>query len=152
MDNVSKPNSAYYAALTNYHQYSIALEMGANPPVDEFRFLRYIPDMFAPWKRRAKGSYKVMDETWGEARRRVDVRRSKGIKRESVIDSILNGEKHSDLKVTDHQLNHFLGVLVEGGADTTASSTFTSLMQLALHPGFQVKARKELDRVCVTSR
>lgn len=132
--------------------YSASLEPGANPPVDEFPFLKYIPESFAPWKRRAKGSYKCMDDTWKEARRRVDVRRSHGVKRDAIIDSILDGEKHSDLNVTDKQLNHFLGVLVEGGADTTASATLTSMMYLALHPEFQEKARKQLDAVCGIER
>ena len=140
---------AVYDAMDNY---SISLEPGANPPADEFPFLQYIPDRFAYWKRRAKGSYKCMDDTWNEARKQVDIRRAKGIKRDCIIDSILDGEKHSDLDVTDHQLNHFLGVLVEGGSDTTASSTLTSMMHLALNPEFQVKAREELDAVCGTNR
>lgn len=143
------PLQAVYDAMDNY---SVSLEMGANPPVDEFPFLKYIPDRFAPWKRRAKGSFKCMDDTWNEARRRVETRRRKGIKRDSIIDAILDGEKHNDIKVTDHQMNHFLGVLVEGGADTTASSTLTSLMYLALHPEFQEKAQKQLDAVCGTER
>lgn len=132
--------------------YSASLEPGANPPVDEFPFLKYIPERLASWKRRAKGSYKCMDDTWSEARRRVQERRAKGKKRLSIIDSILDGEKHGDLQVTDKQLNHFLGVLVEGGADTTASATLTSVMHLALHPEIQEKARKELDAVCGTDR
>lgn len=132
--------------------YSASLEAGANPPVDQFTFLRYIPDRFASWKRRAKASFKCMDDTWNEARRRVDLRRSKGIKRQAIIDSILDGNKHGDLDLTDHQMNHFLGVLVEGGSDTTASSTLTSLLHLALHPEFQEKAHKELDEVCGTQR
>lgn len=132
--------------------YSASLEPGANPPVDEFPFLKYIPSRFAYWKRRAKGSYKCMDDTWTEARRRVQERRAKGKKRLSIIDSILDGEKHGDLQVTDKQLNHFLGVLVEGGADTTASATLTSIMHLALHPEVQQKARVELDAVCGTDR
>lgn len=132
--------------------YSESLEAGANPPVDEFPFLKYIPARFATWKRRAQGSYKCMDDTWSEARRLVEARRAKGLKRLSIIDSILDQEKHSDLNVTDKQMNHFLGVLVEGGADTTASATLTSIMHLALHPEIQAKARKELDALCGTER
>lgn len=132
--------------------YSASLEAGANPPVDEFPFLKYIPDRFAPWKRRAKGSYKCMDDTWDKARRLVNARRAQGKRRTAIIDSILDGEKHSDLQVTDKQMNHFLGVLVEGGADTTASATLTSIMHLALHPEVQEKARKELDTICGVER
>ena len=140
---------AVYDAMDNY---SASLEMGANPPVDEFPFLQWIPESLAYWKRRAKASYKCMDDTWNEARRQVNVRRAKGIKRDSIIDSILDGEKHGDLDINDHQLNHFLGVVVEGGAETTASAMLTSIMHLAVHPQFQEKARKELDFICGTSR
>lgn len=132
--------------------YSASLEPGANPPVDEFPFLKYIPDVLAGWKKRAKGSYRCMDDTWNEARRLVDARRKKGVRRDAIIDSILDGEKHSDLDVTYKQMNHFLGVIVEGGADTTASATLTSMMYLALYPEFQEKARKQLDAVCGTTR
>ncbi|KIX97095.1 uncharacterized protein Z520_07209 [Fonsecaea multimorphosa CBS 102226] len=140
---------AVYDAMDNYNA---SLEVGANPPVDEFPFLRYIPDSMAYWKRRAKGSFKCMDDTWNEARRLVNVRRQKGIKRDCIIDAILDGEKHGELELNDHQLNHFMGVLVEGGADTTASAMLTSIMFLAMHPQYQEKARKELDAICGTSR
>jgi cytochrome P450 len=132
--------------------YSESLEAGANPPVDEFPFLKHIPDSFAAWKRRAKGSFKCMDVTWNKAREIVDARRARGLKRTSIIDSILDGDKHSDLQITNKQMNHFLGVLVEGGSDTTASATLTSLMHLALHPKVQAKAQKEIDAVCGTER
>lgn len=134
--------------------YNASLEVGANPPVDEFPILRWIPDSMAHWKRRAKNSFKCMDDTWYEARRLADVRRQKGIRRDCIIDSILDGAKHGELKLelNDHQLNHFLGVLVEGGADTTASAMLTSIMYLAVHPQFQKKARRELDAVCGNSR
>ncbi|KAK5687688.1 hypothetical protein LTS10_001828 [Elasticomyces elasticus] len=141
--------SGVYKAMDNY---SAALEPGANPPVDEFPFLQYLPGFLAPWKQRARQSCAGMHRIWSEARRQVDARRAKGIKRDSIIDAILDGEKHSDVQATPDQLNHFLGVLVEGGADTTSSSTLTSVMQLALHPEFQKKARIELDAVCGPNR
>jgi cytochrome P450 len=129
-----------------------SLEAGANPPVDAFPFLKYIPDRFAAWKRRAKDSFKCIDGTWNRAREIVDARRARGLKRTSIIDSILDGEKHSDLQITNNQLNHLLGVLVEGGSETTASATLTSLMHLALHPEVQAKAQNEIDAVCGTER
>ncbi|KAJ4233050.1 hypothetical protein NW759_001833 [Fusarium solani] len=54
------------------------MEPGANPPVDVFTWLQYIPSSFAFWKRRAIDAGKTMDGTWGEARRRVEERRAKG--------------------------------------------------------------------------
>jgi len=106
----------------------------------------------SPWKVKARQSYKAMDLTWAEARARVDRRRLEGDKRNCIVDRILDGEKALDVTLTDKQLNHFLGVLVEGGADTTASSILTSILELALHPDVQRKAQKELDAACSTER
>ncbi|KAJ4361111.1 uncharacterized protein N0V89_001680 [Didymosphaeria variabile] len=133
-------------------QYSESLEPGANPPVDQFPFLKLLSDRFAPWVKRARSSYKAIDSTWAEARRRVESRRQQGDKRVSIVDRILDGEKAMDFPLTDHQLNHFLGVLVEGGADTTASSMLTSILMLAQNQHVQKKAQEELDRVIGTER
>jgi cytochrome P450 len=141
--------SCVYEAMD---QYSASLEPGANPPVDQFPFLKLMPEALSPWKARARKSYKAMDSTWEEARRRVDERRSKGKVRNCIVDRILDGEKALDVPLTDHQLNHFLGVLVEGGADTTASSLLTSILMLALNPHVQKKAQKELDAAVGTER
>ncbi len=89
-----------------------------------------------------------MDEVWSEARRQVDARREKGIKRNCIIDRILDGDKQIDLDLSRKQLNHFLGVLVEGGADTTSSSVLTSVLFMALNPKYQTKARVEIDAAC----
>lgn len=44
-------------------QYGEALEPGANPPVDDFPFLKYLPDFMSPWRRRAQRSFEAMDKT-----------------------------------------------------------------------------------------
>ncbi|GME53521.1 Cytochrome p450 protein [Neofusicoccum parvum] len=141
--------SCVYKAM---EKYSEALEPGANPPVDQAPFLKYIPDSLAAWKRRAKTSYKAMDDVWREARRRADERRAKGEKRPAMLDRILDGDVKVDVALTDNQINHFLGVLVEGGADTTAGSMLTSIMLLALNPAVQKKAQEQLDEVCGAGR
>jgi len=93
-----------------------------------------------------------MDAVWSEARRQVDARRAEGLKRNCIIDQLLDDPDKLDMRLTPNQLNHFLGVLVEGGAETTASSVLTSVLFLAQHPEVQEKARKELDRVCGPNR
>lgn len=54
--------------------------------------------------------------------------------------------------MSDGQLNHFLGVLVEGGADTTSSSILTLVHCLSRHPEHQRRAQKEIDAICGTDR
>ncbi|EOD47128.1 putative cytochrome p450 protein [Neofusicoccum parvum UCRNP2] len=52
-----------YNVYRSLEGYSRSLEIGANPPVDQFPFLQRIPDFLAPWKRRAKLSYRIMADT-----------------------------------------------------------------------------------------
>lgn len=134
-------------------QFGEAMEPGANPPVDEFPFLKYIPAMFAPWKRRCKTSGDAMHAIWFEARRRVDERRERGDVRFSLADKLLDeyAEKGSS-PLNKNELDHFFGLLVEGGSETTSSTMLTLILCLALNPEVQVKARKELDDVCGTER
>ncbi|KAJ6011550.1 cytochrome P450 [Penicillium sp. IBT 35674x] len=131
--------------------YSESLEPGANPPVDEFPFLKYLPSIISPWRQRAVKSYTAMDNTWAAARVYCDKRRSQGERRICIADRLLDDPKQAG-KMTDNQINHFLGVLVEGGADTTSSAVLTMIACLARNPEHQVIAQKELDAVCGTTR
>lgn len=85
-----------------------------------------------------------------KARKLVDQRRALGDYRLCIADRVLDDEKEE--KLTDQQLNHFLGVLVEGGADTTSSAILTMILCLARDPKHQRIAQKELDAVCGTER
>ncbi|KAJ5916118.1 cytochrome P450 [Penicillium tannophilum] len=131
--------------------YSESLEPGANPPVDEFPFLKYLPSFVSPWRQRAVKSYTAMDNTWAAARVYCDKRRNKGERRVCIADRLLDDPKQAG-KMSDKQINHFLGVLVEGGADTTSSAVLTMIACLARNPEHQVIAQKELDAVCGTNR
>ncbi|KAI1617878.1 cytochrome P450 [Exophiala viscosa] len=146
-----------YDALDKFGE---ALEPGANPPVDEFPVLKYLPEFISPWKTRAKYAGKVMDDIWSEARRRVDERRQRGDIRTtlgSLADKLLDehSEKGSPLSkqpLGKQELDHFFGLLVEGGAETTSSTMLTLILCLAMNPQVQAKAQEELDAVCGTER
>ncbi|GME35082.1 cytochrome p450 [Neofusicoccum parvum] len=132
--------------------FSACFELGANPPVEQFPFLKLIPKFLAPWARRARIPNRAMKRTWGEARRLAEERRATGKKRPAMFDQILDGEIKSDVPLTDSQLNHFLGTMVEGGGETSSSAVLTSILYLSLHRDVQARAQKELDAVCGTER
>jgi cytochrome P450 len=90
--------------------------------VDEFPFLKYLPEFLAPWKVRAKHAGRVMQYA------------VKGT------------------PLTKDELDHYFGLLVEGMAETTSSSILTTILCLAMNPRVQEKARKELDALCGTDR
>jgi len=127
------------------------MEPGANPPVDIFPILKYIPSRLAFWKRRAMDAGKTMDHAWGEARARIEARRAKGIRRDCIIDHLLDEYEKNGWPFSQHGFNNLMGELLEGAADTTASQICTLIMAFALHPEVQSKARIEIDKVCGTA-
>ncbi|KAK7732983.1 hypothetical protein SLS57_000927 [Botryosphaeria dothidea] len=132
--------------------FSAAMELGANPPIEQFPFLKLLPERLAPWVRRAKVPNAAMKRTWGEARRLAEARRARGVRREAMFDRIVDGEIVPDVPIGEAGLNHFLGTMVEGGSETSAGQMLTSILHLALHPEVQAKAREELDVVCGPDR
>jgi len=128
------------------------MEPGANPPVDIYKFLRYIPARMAFWKRRALKAGKTMDECWSEARRRVDERRAQGIRRDCVADTLIEEYDTKGWAFDQHAFNNLMGEIVEGAADTTSNQILTLILAFALHPEVQAKAREEIDRVCEGNR
>lgn len=124
------------------------MEPGASPPADVYPILKLIPQRLAPWKQRAIDAGKTMDASWAEARRRVEARRATGVRRDCIIDQILDEYEVKGFKFSQHSFNNLMGELVEGAADTTASQICTLIMAFALNPHIQSKARAELDKVC----
>lgn len=90
--------------------------------------------------------------TWAEARRRVDERRSKGDKRDCLVDSLLDEYEKTGCPWPKQEFDKWLGETVEGGADTSGSAIATLLLALAKYPEIQNKAHAEIDRVCGTER
>lgn len=138
-----------YKSLEGFSQ---CFELGANPPVEQFPFLKHIPEFLAPWKRRAKIPNRAMKRTWGEARRLAEKRRATGDKRPAIFDQILDGDIKMEVPLSNSQLNHFLGTMVEGGSETSSNAMLTSILYLSLHREVQAKAQKELDAVCGSDR
>ncbi|EXJ82881.1 hypothetical protein A1O3_06697 [Capronia epimyces CBS 606.96] len=129
-----------------------ALEPGANPPVDEYPFLKLVPESMAFWKRRAKTAGRDMHAIWTKARRLVDERRALGDHRVSLADKLLDEYTEKGFPMSQHALDQLFGELVEGGAETTSSSMLTMILALAKNPWVQEKAKKQLDEVCGSER
>lgn len=135
-------------------QWTAAMEPGANPPVDDFPILSYVPSKLAFWKGRALDAGRTMDSTWSEARRRVEERRATGVRRNCIIDNLLDDyeSKGWPQSISQHAFTNLMGEMIEGGADTTSAQLLTLILAFALNPHVQEKARKEIDAVCGTLR
>lgn len=124
------------------------MEAGANPPVDEYPFLKWVPTRYAFWKRRAVAAGVVFDTMWSRARSIVDDRRTRGDKRDCIIDSLLDEYGKGGFPMSQHAFNNLLGEVVEGAADTTAAQLLTLVLAFAKYPHVQRKAREQIDKVC----
>ncbi|KAJ5910349.1 hypothetical protein N7504_004992 [Penicillium tannophilum] len=130
-------------------QWGEVLEPGANPPIEGFSALWYMP---GKWRNRMKHVKYARNKLWTEARRIVDRRRAKGDKRDCLIDEKLDERAGEDWAYPEFAFNNLFGELVEAGADTTANQVLTIVMALAKHPEVQKKAQAEIDRVCGPER
>lgn len=128
------------------------MEPGANPPVDEFPFLRIMPARFVFWKRRALAAGETMDAVWTKARQLIDERRATGERRNCIIDNLLDDYEKSGWPMSQHAFNNLMGEVIEGGADTTSAQLLTLILAFALYPHVQKRAQEELDRICGTER
>lgn len=120
--------------------------------MDQFPILKWIPNRLAKSRQRGKELYHTITNIWTKAREDVELRRSQGTRRESLIDKLLDEEIKCDVPLSYTGFNNFLGGLQMAAADTTATATLTNIMLLAKHPEAQEKARAELDRVCGAER
>jgi cytochrome P450 len=128
------------------------MEPGANPPVDEFPLLQYIPEFLAPWKRRIRATSKEVNDFWWGARQKLETRRAKGIRRNCVGDLILDDWEKKEWPMSNEAFTWVLAEFVSAGSDTTASQLLTLILALAKNPDIQRKARIEIDAVCGDSR
>ncbi|OAL22040.1 hypothetical protein AYO20_11276 [Fonsecaea nubica] len=124
-------------------------EPGANPPIDEFPILKYLP---GGWKSRAEKCRKMMDEMWDKARAIVDERRARGDKRDCFIDAKIDEYNEKGWPLSTHAFNNLFGELLEAGADTTANHILTLILAMAKYPHVQQRARAEIDALCGTDR
>lgn len=139
---VCEVSDAFFAGITP----------GANPPIDQFPFLKYLPDWLSPWRTRANKLRQRVDQFWAEARERLDARRRAGDIRDCIADNLLDGKLPVDIPLTDRRFNDLLGFLVAAGSDTTSGSILTSIRYLAAHPHVQRKAQTEIDATCGSDR
>lgn len=109
-------NSFWYKDFYDFmEKWLEAIEPGANPPIDVFPILWYMP---GKWKKRAYHVRSLMDNLWSHGRKLVDERREKGDTRECIIDLKLDEYNAEGWKMSQHAFNNMFGELLEAGADS----------------------------------
>jgi cytochrome P450 len=129
------------------------LSPGTYPPTEQFPILAWIPKQWLSSTTRAEQGFSIPTKIWTKAREYVETRRSRGDKRDSLMDDLLEDESiQFDDAFTGTKLANFVGALMQAAAETSALTMRTSIMFLATHPWVQDKAQKELDALCGVKR
>lgn len=132
---------------------SRAIEPGSYLPINQFPFLKLIPDRWVPSKQFAQQTHRNNTAIFSKARELVEERRKNGDIRESLADHVIDGSIKPDVPLPFSQINSaLLGTAHNGASESSAGGSLTSILFLAKYPHFQEKARVELDRVCGSER
>ena len=99
-------------------RWTALLEVGATPPINEYKFLRYFPTFLAPWKVKMREVKRDMRKLHYGLLEECKIRRAAGIYRESFAEACLEAQKDSGLN--DDNLAWLMGSLLEAGSDTVS--------------------------------
>jgi cytochrome P450 len=129
--------------------FSAALAPTASPPIGSFPFLDRVPEWATPWrgwKTRAREVRREQNHLYVGLLNETRERLAQGKGADCFLSQCL---KTQDKEwYTDLQLAHLGGVLLEGGAETSAGTTMVFIMTMAAYPEVLKRAQEEVDRVC----
>ncbi|KAF9023921.1 cytochrome P450, partial [Hymenopellis radicata] len=122
------------------------LAPGAHPPVDMVPILKYLPEVLAPWKKESRELRRMQRKLYYTSLRECEERLERGEGNDCYLEELI--QRQDELKLSRDQSREYLaGVLVEGGASTTASFLLCLVLALVSYPETQRKAQEEIDRV-----
>jgi hypothetical protein len=112
--------------------WSRIMETGNTPPIDIWPVLKYFPDSMSEWRGRAKKLSRNMFTLYHALVNEVRERRKRGVKRDSLMDKILEEQEAPGFDkataLSDDKLAFLGGVLMEGGSDTVFPALCVMLM------------------------
>lgn len=88
---------------------------GSKPPVEEFPWLGYLPDLMSPWKVESRSIGEAMEKLYGELSEIAWQRGSSGLNTNTLAYKLRLDEDSTGL--TRHQQAYVCGLVLEGGSD-----------------------------------
>lgn len=134
-------------------EFANAVSSTTCPPISSFPFLEHIPDWMTPWR-----GWKARAAIVKDLHKYVYVGLLQETKDRMKQGKGLNSFCAQRLKTQDEEwydekyLAFLGGVLLEGGAETSASSTLVFIMAMAAYPEVLKRAQHEVDTVCGVGR
>ncbi|VDB83466.1 unnamed protein product [Peniophora sp. CBMAI 1063] len=142
------------ARLAHMDDFSVRLTRSMRPGeywVDSMPWMRYIPRVFAPWKRTAQDWHakdnRVFHDLYERVQEDVNVN---GLERESFCATLVRDVNRYHL--TTHENAWLAGSLFIAGADTTHAALEWWTLAMLAYPKVQQKAQDELDAVIGRAR
>ncbi|GIJ81548.1 hypothetical protein Asppvi_000047 [Aspergillus pseudoviridinutans] len=121
-----------------------------NPPVDLFPILRWVPAMFAEWKRKAPVARKYLLDAYNG----LILQAEKSMQRQggtlsslAIIPKLLRQASNTFTNDEGLDMTVFMGGLFDAAVGSTLMSFQTLILALAAHPDVQRRAQAEVDRV-----
>lgn len=138
-------------------------------PVDLIPILKYVPERWAPWKQLWRETRRLQRSLYYSFLEHAEQRIQRGTKGGTFIERIL--DRQEELKLTREMVawvseldwyiimlidqsrySYIGGILIDGGADTSASLLQSMILCLIRSPSSLRKAQKEIDNVVGNTR
>ncbi|QRW15884.1 cytochrome P450 family protein [Rhizoctonia solani] len=116
---------------------------GSKPPVEDFPWLRFIPDFVSDWKARSRNIGDLMDKLYGDLADIAWTRGASGLNRGTLSYKLRANEANSGL--SRHFQAYIAGLVLEGGSGIVAGVILTCILILIKDTSSQERARKEID-------
>ncbi|KAJ1308478.1 hypothetical protein OPQ81_004182 [Rhizoctonia solani] len=116
---------------------------GSKPPVEDFPWLRFVPDFISDWKARSKKLGKLMDKLYGDLADIAWARGTSGLNTNTLSFKLRTNEGSSGL--SRHFQAYIAGLVLEGGSDIVAGTILTCILALIHDTAAQDQARREID-------
>uniref|UniRef100_A0A8H8CFE4 Cytochrome P450 n=1 Tax=Psilocybe cubensis TaxID=181762 RepID=A0A8H8CFE4_PSICU len=114
-------------------------------PVDFIPALMYVPERWAPWKKMWKETQAMQHALYFKLFGEVEKRKRAGMNDECFVANML--ERQEELALERDTIAYICGVLLDGGAETTASFLQNLILCLVKSPAVLKKAQMEVDSV-----
>ncbi|KAF2263290.1 cytochrome protein [Lojkania enalia] len=140
-----------------FMQYSASLNVPGKYLVESFPFLKYLPDVLAPWKAEIKehGRAEAAANMQLVNVVRSDLARAKTQGAEipdSLCKLLLELREKEDIPLSERDFSFIPASLFGAGSDTTASTLCSAFLALITHPSALIAAHAELDSVIGPNR
>ncbi|KAH8878703.1 putative cytochrome P450 [Thozetella sp. PMI_491] len=131
-------------------RFSRMITPGNTPPVDAFPFLKWMPEILAPWKREAReirqDQLKLYLRLVGETRSHMQAGTPTGC----FLEQLLGNQERS--RLSDERIAYIAGNLLEAGSDTSSSTLLSLTLGFLSNPDALKRAQEEVDRHCGSDR